>query len=167
MARNQLVTGFAQVSAQEFTAAFPKLPPSVRRRGRYPNIRKAQLDGLTFDSRAEANRYLVLKDMQSRGKISHLTVHPRFLFVVNGYPVGRGYHADFYYAAPGHTVEDVKGPVERDWPLRRDLFLACYPGYRLLVNGKEVKRRPKVPDRDLPEQLADTAELAEQIGAQK
>jgi hypothetical protein len=67
--------------------------------------------------------------------------------VINGHKVGRGYTADFRYIVmkdsehAGEFVEDVKGPVERDWPLRRDLFMALYPSMRLLVNGKEVKAR--------------------------
>lgn len=113
--------------------------------GRYPNIRKRVIDGITFDSGAEANRYLVLRDMERRGEISHLEIHPHLDFVVNGCRVARGYRPDFRYCAGKSThynvVEDVKGPTERDWPLRRDLFLALYPDCVLLVNGKAVKRK--------------------------
>jgi hypothetical protein len=123
--------------------------------GRYGNIKKRVVDGITFASGAEANRYLVLKDMERRGEIQHLEVHPHFDFVVGGCKVARGYTADFAYIAGRTTrykvVEDVKGPVERDWPLRRDLFLALNPDCVLLVNGKEVKRKlappPAAPKR--------------------
>ncbi len=115
--------------------------------GRYPNIRKRVIDGITFASKAEALRYVVLKDMEARKEILGLKCHPHFDFVVNGVRVGHGYTADFCYVRKFGTepwpgiVEDVKGPVERDWPLRRDLFLALYPNATMLVNGKEVKRR--------------------------
>jgi hypothetical protein len=122
--------------------------------GRYPNIKKYELDGIKFASGQERNRYLVLKDMAARGKILFSAVegdgvHPHFDFVVNGCAVGRGYKADFRYHVPpaqrmGLTesvVEEVKGPIADDWPLRRDLFLALYPQYTLLINGKEAKRR--------------------------
>ena len=117
-----------------------------KREGRYPNIKRVQLDGYTFASKAEAERYLILKAAQLAGSISGLRVHPHYDFRVNGSPVGRGYTADFCYSEMRlslsvQIVEDVKGPVERDWPLRRDLFLALYQNRVLLVNGVEVKRR--------------------------
>lgn len=113
--------------------------------GRYGNIKPHYVDGIRFASRAEMNRYYILMDMLERGEIQDLEIHPHFDFVVNGVKVARGYTADYAYLAGRTTrykvVEDVKGPVERDWPLRRDLFLALNPDCVLLVNGKEVKRR--------------------------
>lgn len=111
--------------------------------GRYPNIKRHVLDGITFASGAEANRYLILKDTAERGTIQDLEAHPHFDFVVNGQLVGRGYTADFKYRQhfTSWVVEEVKGPIADDWPLRRDLFLALYPQYTLLINGKEAKRR--------------------------
>jgi hypothetical protein len=114
-------------------------------KGRYPNIRKRVICGITFDSGAEANRYLVLRDMEQRGEIRHLEVHPHFDLTVNGCRVGRGITLDFAYITGRTTcykvVEDVKGHAERDWPIRRDLFLALYPDCVLLVNGKAVARK--------------------------
>ena len=101
------------------------------------------VDGIRFASKREWTRYLILKDDLRLGRISRLEVHPHYDFLVNGYAVGRGYTGDFRYLDREgvEVVEEVKGCAARDWPLRRDLFLALYPSVRLLVNGKELKRR--------------------------
>jgi hypothetical protein len=103
--------------------------------------RPREIDGHKFASGAEATRYLVLKDEARRGKIRALCLQPHFGFIVGGRTIGRGYRADFQYMRGDRwIVEEVKGCVARDWPLRRDLFLALYPEITLLVNGKEVVR---------------------------
>lgn len=109
--------------------------------------RKVEIDGHRFASRAEGNRYLIHRDRLKHGIISDLELHPHFDYVVNGVKIGRGYTADFAYtvAADGsRCVEDVKGRPARDWPLRRDLFLALYPDRVLLEvrNGISKKIKP-------------------------
>ena len=97
---------------------------------------KTRLDGYTFDSKKEANRYLQLLMMQKLGAICGLIVHPRFLLEVNGMKICK-YIADFQYLASefnaigdikGGTmvVEDVKGKKTRDYVLKRKLMLAVY-----------------------------------------
>lgn len=44
---------------------------------KYGNI-KVKIDGNTFDSEREGNVYIRLKDMQSRGIISDLKLHPKW-----------------------------------------------------------------------------------------
>lgn len=39
---------------------------------------KVSFDGYTFDSKREGNVYLRLKDLQSRGRISDLQIHPKW-----------------------------------------------------------------------------------------
>ena len=112
---------------------------------KHTNARKVKADGYTFASKAEYERYLSLKDMQKYGHIKGLEVHPHFTFEVNGRKVGRGYTADFRYVTGGdfsrfqEVVEDVKGRTFLDWPLRRDLFRACYPSieFRIIRKTRE------------------------------
>ena len=81
------------------------------------NARKTTLFGYTFDSKAEANRYLVLRSREEQGDIRNLRVHPKFV-IVDGFTDNRGkrirptyYVADFEYLDnDGNTIcEDVKG----------------------------------------------------------
>ena len=67
------------------------------------------VDGIRFDSKAEANRYGELKLMAKAKTIHSLRVHPKFDILVNGIKVGY-YEGDFEYVENGErVVEDVKG----------------------------------------------------------
>ena len=46
-------------------------------KSKYGN-RKVSIDGISFDSKREGNVYLRLKDLQSRGRISDLQIHPKW-----------------------------------------------------------------------------------------
>lgn len=89
----------------------------------------------THDSKLEARRCDQLHLMQRMGDISHLTVHPQFWFVMpNGEQLkhdnGRrvGYKADFqYFSGDLNVVEDCKGFITSDWPLRKAIFKALFP----------------------------------------
>ena len=92
----------------------------------------------THDSKAEAMRCDELHERQARGEITHLTVHPKFLFVIDGRQLkhsnGRrvGYTGDFqYFEGDSNVVEDVKPKsrlaISRDWPLRKAVFQALFP----------------------------------------
>lgn len=86
-----------------------------------------------FDSGREMRRYLDLFAMQKAGLISDLGRKPHFDFLVNGVKIARGYTGDFRYIEEGELViEDSKGARTRDWPLRRDLMLACH-GIKVLL----------------------------------
>ena len=83
------------------------------------NARKVELDGYTFDSKAEAHRYRDLKYLESGQCISNLEVHPKFVLQPAFTYLGKRirqitYTADFKYIeedAEGRpiVVEDVKG----------------------------------------------------------
>lgn len=47
---------------------------------KYKN-KKVKINDITFDSKKEANRYLVLKQMQNSGLISDLTLQKPFILV--------------------------------------------------------------------------------------
>jgi hypothetical protein len=73
-----------------------------------------EVDGLKFDSKREAERYLSLRDDLRAGRISDLEVHPRFPLVIHGIDTG-DYVADFrYLTSDGRpVVEDVKSAATR------------------------------------------------------
>ena len=99
---------------------------------------KETVDGIRFDSRAEAQRYRQLKMLQQAGVSIGLACHPRFELipgaVLDGIKEqGIYYTADFSYVEPGGgiVVEDVKGVTTRDYLLRRKMML--------LIRGIEVR----------------------------
>jgi hypothetical protein len=99
-----------------------------RRKNKYSAKAKA-VDGIQFASKAEAIRYGQLRFLEMAKAIRDLELQPHFDYVVNGKKIARGYTADFKYFDIGTgkwIVEDVKGFAARDWPLRRDLFIALY-----------------------------------------
>lgn len=86
------------------------------------------IDGIRFDSKAEARRYQELKLMERAGEIRGLICHQSFTLIVNEQKIGK-YTADFsYFPAKeyGLIVEDVKGVRTRDYVLRRKLMMAIY-----------------------------------------
>jgi hypothetical protein len=90
------------------------------------NAKKTTLDGLTFDSRMEAERWAVLRLLEKQGLIRDLSRQVR-LEIIPKTPRNRAhyYTADFVYCENGRTVfEDVKGVKPRDYILRRDMLLS-------------------------------------------
>lgn len=91
----------------------------AKRRSKF-NAVKTVVDGFTFDSKAEAARYGVLKLREKAGEIDGLVLQPEFVLTVDriedGEPREIGvYRGDFRYrdhvasAQPFVVVEDVKG----------------------------------------------------------
>ena len=105
----------------------------TERRAKY-NARRVTLDGYTFDSAAEANRYAELKLAGRAGEISGLRVHPRYR-LQEGFNTADGervrpiyYIADFEYIEDGIIVaEDVKGVKTAVFKLKEKLFKYRYP----------------------------------------
>ena len=87
----------------------------------------------TFDSKAEAGRYIELMAMQKSGIISDLVIQPRFEIIpaqeIQGHRNFQAAHytADFQYTRDGKmVVEDVKSEYTRqakDYILRRKLMM--------------------------------------------
>lgn len=106
--------------------------------------KRTVLDGITFDSKAEADRYAALKQMQDAGLISHLVCQPSFKLAIGGqpilirskgYPKGRQatYVADFaYFANNARVFEDVKGLATPLYKLKRAIVEAMYPGTKII-----------------------------------
>jgi len=104
--------------------------------------RKTQVFGITFDSKAEALRYLALFDMRNNGEISHLRLQPEFELLPAFTSYGqryRGikYRADFgYFEGDKQVVEDVKGGKATQTPvflLKAKLFRYQYRDVELRV----------------------------------
>jgi len=84
------------------------------------------VDGFTFDSRREANRYLELKLLERSGEISNLELQPRYDLIVNGKNCGF-YKADFRYQEGEKTItEDAKGMKTAVYSLKKKLVKAIY-----------------------------------------
>lgn len=114
---------------------------------------KTTVDGITFDSKHEADRYIILRDKQKRGEISDLRLQVPFLLLPAQYKtVSRiskktgkplperqklverecNYIADFVYVQDGETVvEDAKGRKTREYRLKKKMLF--------YFHGKEIK----------------------------
>lgn len=96
-----------------------------RRRSKYGN-KKTIIDGITFASKKEAARYLVLKEQEEAGLISQLRLQVSHSLKVNKKLICR-YIADFVYvdANGQEIVEDVKGRITPVYALKKKLMDAC------------------------------------------
>lgn len=88
-----------------------------------------EIDGVKFDSKAEAKRWGELKLLERAGQIAGLELQPSFALVVNGVKVCT-YRGDFAYVAVNgpRVIEDVKSPATRANPvyrLKKKLLKAC------------------------------------------
>jgi len=104
------------------------------KRSKYGNI-KTELDGIVFDSKAEARRYAELKMYQQGGAIRNLQHQVKFQLTVNGHKCGY-YIADFVYNDRNGDlkVEDVKGGKATQtqlYRLKKKLMFAIY-GYEII-----------------------------------
>lgn len=102
------------------------------------HAKKTELDGITFDSRKEAQRYAELKLLERSGAIHNLQRQVRYELIPaqkkDGKTIERACHyiADFVYEDNGKTVvEDVKGYRTKEYVLKRKLMLQ--------VHGIEVR----------------------------
>ena|SRR5882672_180432 len=85
---------------------------------------RTTIDGITFDSKREAARYLELKLLAKAGIIRDLELQPAFVFCHNGRKIFT-YRADFaYYEGDQRTVEDVKGVRTPLYKLKKKLVEA-------------------------------------------
>jgi hypothetical protein len=96
---------------------------------------KVTLDGITFDSQKEANKYAELRLLQMAGEVTKLELQPEFI-LQEGYRDGNGkwhrpikYRADFRVIYRDGRVEviETKGFKTRDYLIKKKMFLARYP----------------------------------------
>lgn len=110
------------------------------RRLKYGSKPTVCIHGHKHDSKREAARCVELHLLQKQGEITHLEVHPEFRFTIDAQPLrmGNGHHAKFtpdfaYREGSKAIVEDVKGIVVRDFPLRAALFRHLFAGWELRI----------------------------------
>jgi len=92
--------------------------------------KKITVNGITYDSRKEANRHSELLLLQRAGRISDLETQVKFELLpsqrIDGKVVERPvtYIADFVYRQDGKKiVEDTKGFKTKDYILKRKMML--------------------------------------------
>lgn len=84
-------------------------------------------DGMRFDSKREADRWMALKMLARAGVIRDLQRQVPFLLQVEGHPICK-LVIDFYYIEDGHRVgEDAKGFQTPESKLKMRLAKACFP----------------------------------------
>ena len=111
-----------------------KLP--WKKKNKYHAV-KCICEGMTFDSQAEAHRWLELRMLQRAGMITGLTRQTTFDLIpgatIHGKKVqGIKYRADFVYYENGEmVVEDVKGYKTKEYELKKKMML--------LLLGIEIK----------------------------
>lgn len=102
---------------------------------KYRNM-PTMVDGIRFDSKAEARRYGELRMLVAGRQIENLERQVTFaLYGKNGAPVCR-YRADFMYREGGRiVVEDVKSAptMTRDFRIKQKLFTDNYPDIEFRV----------------------------------
>lgn len=99
------------------------------RPSKYHNVR-TRIDGITFDSKREASRYMELRLAEKAGRVRNLKRQVPFRFVINDIDCG-AYVADFTYDEYltemwRPVVEDVKGVRTDVFKLKRKLMFACH-----------------------------------------
>ena len=102
------------------------------------------MDGVLFDSKAEAARYVYLREREKRGEISHLEIQPSFKLMGYDrlplrYESGRQavYRADFAYFSAEHNkriVEDVKSKATKTqlYKLKKALVESQFPAVKII-----------------------------------
>ena len=85
--------------------------------------KKTTVDNITFDSRAEATRYVLLKALFRAGEIRNLRLQPEFHFKLDGKKIFT-YRADFAYfdKTDQRIIEDVKGVKTAVYRLKKKLI---------------------------------------------
>ncbi len=125
-----------------------QLPASARRvRSKYGSV-KTQVAGITFDSKAEAARFVELKQLEAIGDIDRLRLQVKYVLLpakrnADGYLERESaYIADFVYLdrEGNEVVEDMKSPATRtpEYVIKRKLMLSVHG---ITVREVGVKKR--------------------------
>lgn len=98
------------------------------------NAQKTVVEGIAFDSKAEARDYVSLRIAEAAGMISGLELQPTFLLqpaFIDAQNVRRRaitYRADFRFQRDGKTVvADRKGVQTAAYKIKAKMFRAKYP----------------------------------------
>lgn len=103
------------------------------------NAVQTVIDGISFDSKAEGEYYVLLKKKQENGEIAAFNLQPRFLlqeaFKKDGQSFRKiEYVADFEILHHDGSIEivDIKGMILDVFQIKRKLFEKKYP-YKLTL----------------------------------
>ena len=114
------------------------------KRNKY-GARKTTVDGITFDSKWEAQRWGELQAMERGGLVRDLERQVKYDIVVNGEKICR-YIADFRYkmvdddGSTKEVVEDAKGFETADFKIKKKLMKAVHQ-IDLYLSKKAIDRR--------------------------
>ncbi|WJR66976.1 DUF1064 domain-containing protein [Neorhizobium sp. CSC1952] len=113
-----------RMSAKQYQDAMAK-----PKRGNKFGARKTVVDGITFDSKREAEVYGELRLLERTGRISGFERQRKFNLIVNGKIIG-SYRADFAFIDHDQDsrfrVVDVKGVITRDFRRVQKIIKAAY-----------------------------------------
>ena len=104
-------------------------PRLKRSRPKYGN-KKTVVNGIKFDSKWEAERYLYIKSLERAGTVKDLELQVRFNLVVNDQKIC-AYIADLRYKREDkdgvwqEIIEDAKGVETPEFKLKKKLMKAC------------------------------------------
>lgn len=124
-------------------------------KAKYGN-KKTQVDGIWFDSKAEARYYIYLKAQKQQGLIKDFTLQPRFLLQEAFKKGGKThrkleYVADFKITHLDDSIEivDVKGAVTKEFAIKEKLFNFKYRDVKLtIIDAKTLTERGKDSDKN-------------------
>lgn len=103
-------------------------PDGTKKPNKYHN-QKIDIDGHTFDSKAEAARYRELQIMKRCGAIKSFNIQPSFVLTA-----GIRYRPDFIiWDGNKAWVEDVKGAETKEFKIKEKLFRSLYPYLELRI----------------------------------
>lgn len=102
---------------------------------------KTAVDGISFDSKAEAERYVLLSYLLKTGEIKDLKLQPVYVLQESFKKNGKTfravtYKADFEYFDKKKNkkiVEDVKGVETEVFKIKKKLFEKRYPDLSLTL----------------------------------
>ena len=117
-----------------------KPKPRAHKYGAVPKV----VDGIRFDSTAEADFYVKIRPLQKNGVVIERQVN--YSLSVNGVKITT-YRADFVLKWPDGNVEvyDVKGYRTREYEIKRKLMHACLGIHIIEVDAeKKVLAKPKI-----------------------
>ena len=109
-----------RMSAKQYQDAMAK-----PKRGNKFGARKTVVDGITFDSKAEAKHYRHLRLLEMAGEISSVELQVPFAITISGFLICT-YRADFVYfdRAKRRHVVDCKGVRTKDYVIKKKLMHA-------------------------------------------
>jgi hypothetical protein len=111
------------LSAKQYQEAIAK-----PQRGNKYKAQRTLLDGICFDSQAEAHYYAALKLRERAGEVEDVEMQRSYALTINGVLVCT-YRADFVFwdvAMKRRRVIDVKGVVTPVFRIKQKLMKACH-----------------------------------------